>query len=224
MEIINQPSNPHIISYKLLRKLIGFIGILLPVVLVLGSFITGKYTTVQPSISDYYFTTMGDVFVGNLCAVSLFLFCYKGYDYRDNITANLAAFFAVCIALFPTTTNLERNHLGIIENESVASALHFTSAVLFFCCLAFFCIYLFRLPRDKENQSREKKIRNNVYLTCGSIILLCIVFLGLYFGIKSLQEKLSGYYPVIILETLALWAFGISWIVKGEALLKDVKK
>lgn len=222
MEKIKSHENPHVISYNLLRKLIGFIGILLPVVLVVGSFLSEKYTTVQPSISDYYFTTMGDVFVGNLCAVSLFLFCYKGYDYRDNITANLAAFFAVCIALFPTSTELERNHLGLIADERVASTLHFTSATLFFCCLAFFCLYLFKM--SKGYLTKKKKLRNKVYTICGIVILGSIVVLAVYFFYEPLQETLAPYKPVIILETIALWAFGISWLTKGQAILADMSE
>lgn len=219
METSNLPNNSHIISYNLLRKLIGFIGIFLPVVLIIGSFLSGKYDSVQPSISDYYFTTMGDVFVGSLCAVSLFLFCYKGYDYRDNITANLAAFFAVCIAFFPTSTDLPRTHLGLLENESVSSTLHFTSAALFFCCLAFFCLYLFKL--SKGYQSKKKQLRNRVYTICGIIILSSVLILAANAFIVPIQEFLKPYKPVIVFETIALWAFGISWITKAQTILAD---
>ena len=208
-----------LISHFTLRKLIGFIGVLLPIVLIIGSFLSGKYDTIQPSISDYYFTTMGDVFVGSLCAVSLFLFCYKGYDYRDNITANVAAFFAICIAVFPTSTHLPRTHLGLLENESVASTLHFTSAALFFCCLAFFCLYLFKL--SKGYVSKKKRMRNKVYTTCGIIILSSVVILAANAFIVPIQEFLKPYNPVIVFETIALWAFGISWITKAQTILAD---
>lgn len=76
----NPTDNFQVISYNTLRKAIGFIGFLLPVIVVLGSFISSDLHTVLPSISDYYFTTMGDVLIGCLCAVAFFLFCYKGHD------------------------------------------------------------------------------------------------------------------------------------------------
>lgn len=211
--------NSQLISHITLRKVIGFIGIFLPIVLVLGSFLSGKYHTVQPSISDYYYTTMGDLFVGSLCAISLFLFCYKGYDNRDNITANIAAFLGLCIAFFPTSTHLEKNHLGLIENENVAAAIHFTAAILFFIALAFFSIYLFTL--SKGYISRQKKLRNKVYKTCGYIILICIILMGIYFFSEKMQLLLENYYPILILETIALWAFGISWITKAKTILND---
>ncbi len=224
MENLREEKNPYIISYLLLRKLIGFIGILLPVVLVIGSFLSNKYTTPQPSISDYYFTNMGDVFVGNLCAVSLFLFCYKGYDYRDNITANLAAVFAVFVALFPTKTDLDREHLSIIDSEEVANYIHFIAATLFFSCLAFFSLYLFRLPRENKLFTARKRTRNKVYFTCGVIIIVCILLIGLFLKVKYIEAMFEPYYPVIMLETIALWAFGFSWLVKGETILKDRDK
>lgn len=33
--------------------------------------------------------------------------------------------------------------------------------------------------------------------------------------------RLKAYRPIFALETLAVIAFGLSWIVKGEAILKD---
>lgn len=53
-------------------------------------------------------------------------------------------------------------------------------------------------------------------------MLACIALIGIYFlwlekGIPSLQF----FRPVFCLETIALWAFGTSWIVKGEIILKD---
>lgn len=216
MENLNE-ENSQLISHITLRKVIGFIGIFLPIVLVLGSFLSGKYQTVQPSISDYYYTTMGDLFVGSLCAISLFLFCYKGYDNRDNITANIAAFLGICIAVFPTSTHLERKHIGLIEDEKISSAIHFSAAILFFIALAFFSIYLFTL--SKGYVSRKKKLRNKVYKTCGFIILGCIVLMGIYFFSNSMQMQFEKCNPVLVLETIALWAFGISWITKAKTIL-----
>jgi len=30
--------------------------------------------------------------------------------------------------------------------------------------------------------------------------------------------------PILVLETIALWAFGFSWLIKGETWWKDVAK
>jgi hypothetical protein len=53
-------------------------------------------------------------------------------------------------------------------------------------------------------------------------MLICIVLIAVYWTI--LEKKctcLVNFNPVFWLESIALWAFGISWIVKGEVILKD---
>jgi hypothetical protein len=53
-------------------------------------------------------------------------------------------------------------------------------------------------------------------------MLLCIALIGFYF--MALQgTALSALRPVFWLESLALWAFGVSWFIKGETLFKDAK-
>ena len=87
-------------SYLALRKAVGWIGILLPFVLMLGMFLVFNEKPVLKTISLYYHSGMRDVFVGAICSIALFLFFYKGYNKWDNWAGNLAGFFAVGIALF----------------------------------------------------------------------------------------------------------------------------
>jgi hypothetical protein len=51
-------------------------------------------------------------------------------------------------------------------------------------------------------------------------MLLCILLIGVhpFFLDESAIGRLR---PVLWLESIALWAFGFSWFVKGETLLKD---
>ena len=89
-------------SYLSLRQAIGWIGILLPFTLMLGVLVIFRGNPVRISISMYYYTGMRDVLVGALCAIGLFLFFYRGYSKWDNWAGNIAGFFALGIALFPT--------------------------------------------------------------------------------------------------------------------------
>ncbi|MGB0789115.1 MAG: hypothetical protein ACPGQR_06225, partial [Marinirhabdus sp.] len=73
-----QNKNDLVVSYLTLRNAIGIIGIALPIVLLLGSVALFECDELHQSISHYYHTRMRNVFVGALCAVALFLFCYKG--------------------------------------------------------------------------------------------------------------------------------------------------
>ncbi len=53
-------------------------------------------------------------------------------------------------------------------------------------------------------------------------MLVCIAFIAAYMlFLEDMCPSLKTLRPVFVLETLALWAFGISWIVKGEMILKD---
>jgi hypothetical protein len=57
---------------------VGFLGILLPIVLALWGFAILGQADLLDSISDYYSLRTRDVFVGSLFAIGWFLFAYKG--------------------------------------------------------------------------------------------------------------------------------------------------
>lgn len=200
----------HTHSYLALRKAVGWIGILLPFVLLLGNTLLFGGNPNQPSISLYYYTPMRDVFVGGLSAVALFLFFYKGYDRWDNITANIAGFSAVLVAWFPASET---------GSGGMANTVHFISAAIFLGSLAFFSLFLF--TKDDGSPTPEKLKRNRIYIACGAVMSVSLLALFIYFIIKR-EDHMST--PFIFLaETVALVAFGISWLTKGGTLYPDRK-
>ena len=72
--------------------------------------------------------------------------------------------------------------------------------------------------KDKKTMTNNKKKRNIVYITCGIII---IVALAIVLLVKCIPGFIVYKNIVFILETIMLIAFGISWLVKGETILKD---
>ncbi len=211
-----------IISYLNLRIGLGFVGFFLPIILIIGSFIFGNCSQIQPSISHYYYTVMGNYFVGSLCAVAMFLFFYKGYDKTDSIVANIAGVCALLVAFFPTdpASNSLCQFVSNNRNGSV-NAIHYTAAALLFSSFAFFCLVLFTKTDATHAMSAHKKIRNKIFVCCGIIITVCVVLLAVYNIIGSLHNIIEKYKPTLILESIALFAFGLSWIAKGEMFLKD---
>jgi hypothetical protein len=165
---------------------------------------------------------MRNLYVGILCAIALFLFSYKGYDRIDSIAGNLACIFALLIAFFPTsvTEPLTPCILSPYENK-ISSSIHFFSAGGFFVILAYFSIFLFTKKEPKPTKMKLK--RNKIYRICGYIIFGCILIMAVIFLLERLNrgQGLKKYDPIIWLETLALWAFGISWLVKGNTILTD---
>lgn len=217
--------NQQLISYQLLRRCIGFLGVSFPIILVIGVFLYGNCESVQSSISDYYHTQMRNIFVGVLCAIALFMFTYMGNDYRDRIAGNLASVFALGIAFFPTNVDLESGNCGsnCIDYEPWISIMHFTFAALFFIVLVYFSLFLFtQSSYEKNERPKQKRKRDALYHICGYVMIACILLIAIYAAF--LREKLPGikqYDPVFWLETIALFAFGVSWLTKGQFLFED---
>jgi hypothetical protein len=215
------PGQTLLVSYLTIRKAVGLLGMLLPLVLWLGVKLLTKCDFIQDSISDYYYSKMGHYLVGTLCAVALFLFAYNGYDKKDLIAGKLACCFALGVAFFPTTNMQPLSDCKVfaIEGKNFINIIHFTTATLFFITLAYFSYFLF--TKSGGHPTNRKRQRNIVYKTCGIIIIGCIILLTIYSVVPSIQEKLHTYKPIFWLEALALEAFGLSWLTKGEALLAD---
>lgn len=218
----NQSPDPELISFQTIRRAVGWLGILLPPVLVVGSFLFGNDRVIQPSISHYYFTNMREIFVGVLCAVSLFLFTYKGYSKLDGRASNLAGFFSLGVALFPTNVipdfPAQQDVVSFIS-ISFHNVVHFTCAALFFLTLAFISLYLFTRSKHmrREDQTPQKRTRNVVYKLCGWIMIgsLVTIAFSAFMNVDKTNQVTFWF------ETLALLAFGISWLTKGEALFGD---
>ncbi|HEV2988748.1 MAG TPA: DUF998 domain-containing protein [Candidatus Angelobacter sp.] len=213
---MNQQAGPQeslVLSYLSLRKAVGMIGVMLPFVLAFGNMIL-KDPGIKCSISLYYYTKMGNVFVGSLCAIGVFMLSTRGYDRRDRIAGYLACIFAVGVALFPTSPECvptaKLTGIGIV---------HLSSATLLFLTLAFFCFALFT-QSDRKVPTRRKLQRNRVYRISGFIILACISLIAVVSlpGINTAVEQLK---PVFWLESLAVVTFGVAWLTKGEMILKD---
>lgn len=195
-------------SYIALRKAVGWIGISLPFVLMLGVSLFFKNDTPPYNISMYYYTGMRDVFVGALCAVGLFLLFYRGYEIMDDWMGNIAGICAICIALFPTNKSTPLDLSGKV---------HFIAAIIFFLVLSGYSLFLF--TRKGSEVTPQKIKRNIIYIACGSVMLVCLISMAIYFGFFQMiyPESRLIYWT----ETIALVAFGISWLTKGGTLYPD---
>ncbi len=202
-----------VISYLTLRKAVGFLGLMLPVFLLVGGLLVGCHC-VKNSISDYYDSPLRNELVGILFAIALFFFSYNGYDRRDRYAGLLAGICAIGVALFPATSG-----------GWVAGA-HYAFAGVLFLTLAYFALFLFT-ESDTDTPTPRKKTRNAVYVASGVVMIVCLVSIAAY-KIATYEDWLSETSclarakPVFVLESVLLWAFGWSWLIKGEAILKDL--
>ena len=93
--------NSLVFSYLTLRNLIGICGILLPVVLFLTTKKAEGDRLIEPSISDYYYTSNGDILVVLLSVLGVFLFTYKGYQWQEKVLTTIAAICGMGIGFSP---------------------------------------------------------------------------------------------------------------------------
>lgn len=226
--------NRHLASYLTLRKGIGYLGWALPFILGLGGMLLAE-PGLRSSISAYYHTGLGDVFVGTICVIGIFLFAYKGYEPKDDRAGDFACFCAIGLALFYTFPDMGDPSRGIGLTLSPATAetlekiiagAHAVFAAGFFLTLAYFSLCLF--TKSEGEKTRKKLQRNFVYRACGYVILVAIVLIalgGLILYLDLLPEAtirmVKSLHPVFWLESIAIVAFGVSWSVKGEAILTD---
>lgn len=209
-----------IFTYRRIRRAIGYLGIALPVLLVGLSLIPFFKTELQPSISDYYYTNLRDIFSGTLAAVGLFMISYKGHDNpsilkNDQLLTNIAGIMAVGVALIPVTSEFEpqKIYTFIPYNYYWLGWLHYIFAALLFGIFALLAINVFTIGQKKTEDIPQSFINeNNIYRFCGSAILVLIFLI-------PVSEELELFeYSTLILESLALFFFGSAWLIKGRAL------
>lgn len=202
-----------VLSYRAVRRAVGTIGLFLPLVLGPGGLLLG--IGIQPNMSSYYHTPLRDVFVGSLSALGIFLFCYRGHGRVERWTANLAALFAICIALFPLEAGRDP-----LEQRSLSGLVHIFSGGAFFVVLAVYSLVHF--PREGGGD-RDRR-RRFVYRTSGVVLLASVAAMGshLFLAPAALRASLDRLHFLFWCEWLAVWAFAAAWLTKGRAILAEI--
>jgi hypothetical protein len=235
--------NELIVSYLFLRQAVGWIGALLPIVLLAGNAISS--TMPRPdSVSGYYYTDMRNTLVGALCALGVFLVAYKGYDDVDLWITNIAGFGAIGVAFCPTKPTVCTPGIRACPVSSVARLSTSQRVVgdihVFFAAVTFLALGLMALRFAKRGmtpagQSMISRLRyglgfgkpdtispqrytgeNAVYHVSGITILSCVLLAALS---NLLPTSVNAHWPLLfIFESVAIFAFGVSWFEKGRTI------
>lgn len=219
-------SEAAVLSFLLLRRWIGWLGVSLPAILMGVNYLSGC-SEVQDSISHYFYTTSGSVFVGLLCTVGLFLITYRGYDktpdgktdHWDQIISTAAGIGAIGVALFPAN-NMDTPGcaLSYFEDSAWRNTLHYVFAAVFFLMLAVMSYFRFTISKTpKALYSPAKKRRHFLYRCCALLIVICILLIPL----SDLFLDTAEHNTTFWLEWVAMIAFGTAWLVKGKMFLAD---
>jgi len=225
---MNKP--PEIISYYTMRRAIGVLGLTLPLILLAGSFLLGECKEVQYSISTYYHTNMRNIFVGFNCAVALFLFAYRGHDWKDNLTGYLGCIAVLGVGFLPCTisTPAVACLIPVSAQNPLVGQLHNLCALLYFIILIVYSLFLFpkthmdMVTGEKMFMGRQKKKRNVIHYNCGSLMSpSLLLILSFMWFLDDIYPALKSLDPVFWLESIVLFSFGISWLTKGQLFFKD---
>ncbi|NOS84473.1 MAG: hypothetical protein HOP31_04960 [Ignavibacteria bacterium] len=226
-----ESENKLVLSYMTLRNLIGFSGFLLPVILIFFTKSNDPSKFILPTISEYYYTNNGDILVVILSVLSVFLITYNGYTPMEKFWMVLAAVCGLGVAFCPMSIEYTAGpgslHTTLEVPKILGREWHMIFASVFFISISIISLYYFpksnksliRKPGEKRTQ---KEKRNIVFKVCGIVMLLCVALIGIYFiWIKDIK-KVTGEVPVVfIFESLAVWAFAVAWLTKGQTLLPD---
>lgn len=191
-----------IVKTKRLRAMIGWLGMLLPWIVVLLQLLNPTFTW-PGSISATWYTNACTPFMIILGSAGMLLMCYHGYNVVDDVLNTLAGVFGLCICLFPCWGGMDPTGTFLISRD-ISANIHNISAVVFFGILAYNAFFQF--TKSSGELTRNKKIRNIIYRVCGVGMLASFAILLLPdFHIK-----------VWLMETIALFFFGISWLTKAN--------
>lgn len=215
----DSPARTLVLSYLGIRRSIGMLGLILPIVLGPGGWLLFGIE-IQENMSSYYHTVLRDVFVGIMCAIGIFLYCYQGYDWAEYWTGKLACASAIGVALFPLDANSDP-----LRQSTLAGYLHSASGGMFFLTLSVYSLYHFpRTTLGVRVQSLDEK-RDAIYRLSGIAIIGSMTAMGLYLLVipASFKAILTGYNFLFWMEWVAVWAFSMAWLTKGHAILANIE-
>ncbi len=202
------------LSQQAHRQLIGYLGLLLPLLVYV---LAGLLPTVGlprwralNSLSAYYYTGGVSVFVGVLFALALFLLTYPGYREvtADRVVGRLGGLAAIAVGLFPTTPPAGQTAPSWWHPQM--ALVHYTSAVVLFVSFILFAIWLFRKSNVPLRRDRppDKRRRDDICLACGILMIVAVLWAA---------SSMFTHAPIFLPESIAIIAFAVSWLIKGEA-------
>jgi hypothetical protein len=217
-------------SYLLTRMVVGFIGILLPIILIIGEwlFLRGG-VHVRGSLSAYYHSSMRDVFVAGLCVTGFLLMTYMAgqRNTRDFWYSLIAGVAVVLVVVFPTgRPGLADGAPRCGENpmpagcsptqqqlgEALTAGIHFFCATVFILSLARIAFLFARRDDDRNHEGTVALVQK----ICSWVIVAAVVGVAVGALINVTFWELT---PLYLGEVASVWAFGVSWLLASRDLL-----
>jgi len=224
-------------SYRAIRLVLGFLGVLLPIMLIIGEafFLSGGFHA-RGSLSAYYHTSVQDIFVGGLCVIGFLLATYMAGEPRSwDFVASLIAGIAVLgVVFFPTSRSglpigapacgSQPEPLGCspVEQtlgEHTTAEIHAGFAIAFIICLAVmsFLFATSEVLSRRERLSARSKHGSRAFRSPGLFFIhtLCALIILIAGAWAFLGVNFGELTRLYIGEVASIWAFGLSWLLAG---------
>jgi hypothetical protein len=222
-------------DYMSLRRVVGWIGTLLPATLIAGNTIFTR--TLPDSMSDYYYTHMRNILIAALSVLGIFLICYAGYDAWDRWLTNSSGFGLIGVAFCVPSPDTP---VRLSTVQRVVADLHFACAAVALVALAFMSLrftrtystpdspgpgamnwvraaFGFAPDGPGEPRTPAKRRRDRVYRVCGFGMFATMALAGLANIVPASAQ--DGIPFLFIFEALTVIGFGVAWLVKGQAMV-----
>jgi formate hydrogenlyase subunit 3/multisubunit Na+/H+ antiporter MnhD subunit len=216
-------------SQLTLRRVVGILGMLLPLLLYVSLLIDTGYKQPLESVSHYYFTRVGSIFCIVISLLAIFLLIYKGEEPLDAYLSSAAGLFALCLVLFPTDNitdlcNDPQNEVAVtfLKTSKTRVILHYVASGIFLVCLASLSYFVFtKSDKPISRQTPAKRKRNRIYKITAFIMVgaILVIALGLFNIIPA--EVYDKYRLTFWMECIAVESFGFSWLIKGDTFFTD---
>lgn len=212
-----------------LRRLIGILIILwtpLSVIVGLwGAREANEFGIWYQSISAMYWSNARNVFLTVMSITGAFLLLYDGYDWRDKLVNSITALSIFALILFPSYSNFVQgtapdSRYNIFPEFTGKSCqiVHAIAGLVLFVSYIVNILVLF--TKHSGEITDKKRVRNIVYVVCGSIMaaVICVNTYIVARSILGIPSKVLPVYLTVWFEGIYLLSCGIAWLVKGEAI------
>lgn len=205
---MNKNLSDHIsATYRALRIGIAVTAFAFPILLAVGGYLLAGLA-LEGSMSAYYHagnSVMRNVFVGILFAVGMILFLYQGFTRLEDWALNLAGVFALGVALFPTAWPA--------GSGGSPFSTHGISAVLFFLCIAYVCIFrasdTLSLVKDPKKRERYRAL----YKIIGIAMIASPVIAFVLISLLKLNKSI-----IFFVEAAGVYVFSWYWLLKSREI------
>ena len=164
------------------------------------------------SLSDYYYTPMRNILVGSLCVLGVFLVLYDVSVRADRWITNAAGVGVLGVAFLPGSPPVAH----LTTSQEVIGNLHVFFAAIAFVGLAATMWRFAAAISDGPDAPAPSPRAAVLYRASACVMLGFVIASGVAILLPlSVQNSTLAIYDF---EALAIFTFGVTWLVKGRAM------